>query len=466
MKLLRNLGLNPPAPIQYYYDWAGGSPFDSQRQTADLLTVNKRAYVLSEMGVGKTRAALYAFDWLRRLGLVHRLLVVGPLSSLVTVWENEIFENFHHLQAVVLYGDKKKRLRLLAQPADIYIINHEGVEVVHQALWGRPEIDACIVDELAAYRNPKTNRWKNLRPLVGRASYAWGLTGSPTPNEPTDAYGQVKLLTPDRVGCSFKGFKDKTMRQLGPFRWIARENANDIVYETMRPSVRFTRDQCFDLPPTTYGARDVPLNAACVKAYKSMFDSLAVQVRSHQVTAANEGVKLSKLLQLSCGFAYDSAGKGHYIGGAARIREIISLIDGAGAKVIVFAPFRYYVEILNGVLSKRYTTGMIHGDVPKAKRDEIFTLFSKSKDPHVIVAHPRTMSHALTLVAADTIIWAAPTTSPETYEQANARITRSGQVRNTYIVHIQSTKVEKQVYDRVKRKLKSQGVLLEMFEQQ
>ncbi len=465
VKLLRNLGLNPPAPIQYYYDWAGGSPFDSQRQTADLLTVNKRAYVLSEMGVGKTRAVLYAYDYLHRLGLVQSLLVVGPLSSLVTVWENEVFENFHHLTTVVLYGDKKKRLKLLAQPANVYIINHEGVEVIHNDLFARRDIDTVAVDELASYRNKQTDRWKYLRPIVDRAEYSWGLTGSPTPNEPSDAFGQIKLITPANVGYSFKDFRDRTMRKIGNFRWIPRDNANDIVYEAMRPSVRFTRAECFDLPPTTYSARDVPLNTASEQAYKGMFDNLAVQVRAKQITAANEGVKLSKLLQIACGFAYDQDGKGHYIGGAARIREIISLIDGAGAKVIVFAPFRYYVELLAGVLGKRYSVGMIHGDVPKAKRDEIFSLFKKSKDPHVLVAHPKTMSHALTLVSADTIIWAAPHTSPEIYEQANARITRSGQTRNTYIVHIQSTRVERQVYDRVKRKLKLQGVLLSMFEQ-
>lgn len=464
VKLLRNLGLNPPAPVQYYYDWAGGSPFDSQRQTTDLLTVNKRAYVLSEMGVGKTRAALWAYDWLRRLGLVRCLLVVAPLSSLVAVWQNEIFENLSHLQAVVLYGDRKKRIKLLAQQADVYIVNHEGVEVLHHELFARTDLDAVIVDELASYRNARSNRWKFLKPLVGRSAYAWGLTGSPTPNEPTDAYGQVKLLTPERVGISFKGFKDQTMRQVSAFRWIERDCAHDVVVQAMQPSIRFTRAQCFDLPPTTYSARDIPLNPVTQKAFKSMFDNLAVQVRNKQITAANEGVKLSKLLQLACGFAYDEVGKGHYIGGAARIKEIISLIDSAGAKVIVFAPFRYYVEILAGVLAKRYSVGMIHGEVPKVKRDEIFTGFERSPNPRVIVAHPKTMSHALTLVAADTIIWAAPHTSPETYEQANARITRSGQTRNTYIVHLQSTRVEQQVYSRVRKRLKSQGVLLEMFE--
>lgn len=465
VRLLRNLGLNPASPIQYYYDWANGKPFDSQKISADMLSINKRAYLLSEMGVGKTRAVCYAYDYLRLVGLVKCMLVVCPLSTMVSVWENEVFQNFHHLTTAVIYGDKKRRLKILAQPADIYIINHDGVEVLHNELFARTDINCIAIDELASYRNARSNRWKYMRPIVARAEYAWGLTGSPTPNEPTDAYGQVKLLTPERVGFSFKSFRDATMRQLGPFRWVNRDDANDTVLATMQPSIRFTRDQCFDLPPTTYSARDVRLDPAVEKLYKKMCDELSVQVKTKQITAANEGVKLSKLLQLSAGFVYDSEGRGHFIGGVKRIKEIIELIDASEGKSIVFGPFRYFVELLAGVLAKRYSVGLIHGGVPKAKRDEIFTTFEKSDHPKIIVAHPKTMSHGLTLVQANTIIWAAPHTSPETYEQANARITRSGQKRNTYIVHVQSTKAEQHVYSRLQRKLKTQGALLELFEQ-
>ena len=370
VKLLRNMGLNPAAPIQYHYAWAGGSPFESQRVTADLCTTNSRVYVLSEMGVGKTRAVLYAYDWLRSIGRARSLLVVAPLSTLVGVWENEIFENFHHLTTAVLYGDKKRRLKILSQPADVYIINHDGVQVLHQDIWARPDIDCIAIDELAVYRNSRSNRWKFLKPLVSRAAYAWGMTGSPTPNEPTDAYGQVKLLTPERVGFSFKAFKDRTMRQLSQFKWVPRGEANDIVFDTMQPSIRYTRDQCFDLPPTTYTTRDVELDPRAARLYKKMFDELAIQVRSSEITAANEGVKLSKLLQLSAGFAYDATGKGHYVGGAKRIREIVDVIEGTQNKVIVFAPFRYFVELLNGVLGRLYSTAMIHGDVTNSGAGE------------------------------------------------------------------------------------------------
>lgn len=465
VRVLRSMGINAPSPILYDYDWADGSPFVSQRDTAALLTLSPRCYVLSEMGVGKTRAILWAFDYLRRIKMVKRMLVSAPLSTLVSVWENEVFENFHHLTTGVLYGDRKKRLKILAEPADIYIINHDGLEVISRELSLRSDIDTLVIDELAIFRNARSARWRFAKPLADRARYAWGLTGSATPNAPTDAYGQVKLLTPARVGYSFKSFRDRTMRKVSNFRWVAKRDANEAVLDAMQPSIRFTRDQCFDLPETTYTTRQVELAPATLAAYKKMMDDLQVQVRRKEINAANEGVKLMKLMQIASGFAYDAAGEGQYIGGTERIRQVLELIEEAGAKVIVFANFRYLVELYAGVIAKSYSCVAVHGDTPKGIRDQAYLSFQRATDPHVLVAHPGTMAHGLTLTAANTIIWASPSNSLEIYEQANARITRSGQKNCTQIVHIEGTKVEKQVYDRLRRKAKMQGALLDLFEQ-
>ena len=465
VRLLNNHGEHAPSPIGYYYEWANGTPFESQRITADMLTLSPRAYVLSEMGVGKTRAALFAFHYLRMTGLAHRLIVVAPLSTLVSVWENEIFENFPDLTACVLYGDARKRRKLQSVPADVYIVNHDGLAVIAKELDLRKDVDAVIVDELAAYRNRQAARWKVLRPFVGRAQYAWGMTGAPTPNDPTDAYGQVRLLTPENISYSFKAFREQTMRQVSAFRWVERENANEIVMKAMQPQVRFVRAECFDLPETTYSTRQVPLDPRAAGAYKKMCDDLAVQIREKQVTAANEGVKLSKLMQIAAGFVYDEHGKAQYVGGLDRLREIFRLVEQSSHKVIVFAPFRFYVDLLGKALGRKYSTAIIHGDVPKKDRDVIFQDFQKSATPRVLVAHPQTMAHGLTLTAADTIIWAAPTTSLEIYQQANARITRSGQKHQTYIVHVQGSQVERHVYSRLQRKAKIQGALLDMFQQ-
>jgi SNF2 family DNA or RNA helicase len=463
-RLLRNLGVTAPAPIQYYYDWAGGKPFDSQRKTADLLSTSRRAYVLNEMGTGKTRSALYAYDFLRREGHARRALIVAPLSTLVSVWENEIFENFHHLSTVVLHGSREKRKKLLAVDADCYIINHDGVAVIQEDLVKRGDLDCIILDELAVYRNARAERSKAVRPLVQAAAYAWGLTGQPTPNEPTDAYGQVRLITPESVSFSFKAYRESVMQQVSQFRWIPKQDANDTVYKLMQPSIRVTRAECFDLPPVTYSNRQVAIDPRAAKAYKTMMDELAVAVKSTSVTAANEGVKLSKLLQISAGFVYDGDGKGHYIGGLGRIKTVFEIVEESKGKLIVFAPFKFLVSLYGAALAKRYTVETITGDTPKSSRDRIFTSFQRSDAPRIIVAHPATMSHGLTLTAADTIVWTAPITSLETYEQANARITRPGQTDHAHIIHVMSTQAEAQVYARLRRKAKMQGALLELFE--
>ena len=462
VRFLYNLGVMAPEPIRYYYDWCGTKPFDTQIDTAALLTTHRRAFVLNEMGTGKTRAALFAYDFLRNSCRAKKLLIVAPLSTLVAVWEDEIFRNFHHLRTVVLHGSRAKRLKLLSNDADVYIINHDGVAVIEKEL-AKLNIDTLIIDELAVYRNSRARRWKKAQPLVRQAKYAWGLTGAPTPNEPTDAYGQVKLLLPENVSFSFKAFKDTTMKQVSQFRWVPREDANDQVFRAMQPSIRVMRSDCLDLPPVMYSNRDVELDVRAVKAYKDMLSELATQVKTKQITAANEGVKLSKLLQISAGFAYDGDGDGNYVGGIGRIREVFDIVEEASGKVIVFAPFRYLTEILGAALAKRWDTAVIHGGTPKGRRDEVFTGFQHGSTPRVIVAHPATMAHGLTLTRADTIVWAAPTTSLEIYEQANARITRPGQLSPAHIIHIMSTKAEAQVYNRLRRKAKMQGALLEMF---
>ena len=133
-KLLRNLGYEVSAPIEHYYKWSGVTPFDTQVATASMLTVNSRAFVLNDIGTGKTCSALFAFDYLRSLGLVKRMLVVAPLSTLTSVWEREVFQRFSQLTTAALFGTKKKRIQNLDSDADICIINHDGVAILQEEL--------------------------------------------------------------------------------------------------------------------------------------------------------------------------------------------------------------------------------------------------------------------------------------------------------------------------------------------
>lgn len=464
-KLLTNLGFSPPSPILSYYDWQNTTPFDSQRDTAAMMVDNHRGYILNEIGTGKTRAAMYALDYLMRIKDVRAALIIAPLSTLSTVWDREVFCNFPHLTTSVLYGTKDQRLQALAQPAQIYIINFHGVKTIRAALEMRTDITAVVVDELSMLRNHKTDLWKNINAVTKSRRYVWGMTGSPMPKHPTDAYAQVKLLTPENVPIYYKQFRDRTMFQLSQFRWKERDDANEHVYSCMQPAVRFSRKDCQDLPPTLYETLQVAMSNEQAAAYKRMLNDLYIQYKSGEIFAANEGVKVSKLLQISCGFAYDTAGAVMPLDVKDKLRTLKEIADNAGRKVIIFTPFVYSTSLLYEYLHKAgYSVATVHGGVNKKDRDLIFNKFQHSPEPKLLVAHPQCMSHGLTLTAANTIVWYSPTMSLETYIQANGRITRPGQTSNTLIIHIESTALERKIYKRLKYRNSMQGALLEMFE--
>ena len=464
--LLRNLGYDAPAPIRSYYSWPGRfTPFHAQREAAAFLSMNRRAFNLSELGTGKSLASLWAYDYLRGIGQMNKCLVISPLSTLERTWADEIFQHFPHLTYTVLHGSKDKRVKLLKEDFDVYIINHDGVGIIEPHLKDRTDIDLVIVDEIAqCARNAGTTRWRKINTVVNKHKEpraCWGMSGTPTPNAPTDAWAQCRLVVPDKVPPYFNRFKGQVMRQLNQFKWVPKAGATELVKDVMQPSVRFTRDECLDLPPLMYETRQVPLTKEQGKAYKDMLTKLRIQAEEGDITAVNEAVKMGKLVQIACGVVYASDGTEVTVPATHRIEETRSICHSAQGKVIVFVPYVSSVNMVAKELSKDFTVEIIHGGVKKDERDRIFAAFQKAKDPKVLVAQPAAMSHGLTLTAASTIVWYSCITSNETFEQANGRINRPGQKMNNFIICLEGTPVEKRIYARLRGKQKMQGALLD-----
>jgi len=98
VRILRNLGIEAPSPIAHHYKWSGRyKPFEAQEKTSAFLTLNPKAFVLSDLGTGKTMAALWAYDFLRSTGKANKMLIVSPLSTLERTWADEVFQHFPHL---------------------------------------------------------------------------------------------------------------------------------------------------------------------------------------------------------------------------------------------------------------------------------------------------------------------------------------------------------------------------------
>lgn len=462
-RVLRNLGFHAPSPIEHYYKWSGPyTPFKAQLETAAFLTINPKAFVLNDMGTGKTLAALWAFDYLRSVGLANKMLVISPLSTLEHTWADEIFQHFSHFNVSTLYGTKAKRLQMLATDADIYLINHDGIITVQDELIERTDIDTVVIDEIATFRNARTARWKSLNKVCKGRTRLWGLTGTPTPNLPSDAWAQCRIICPERVPTYFGQFRDSVLKQVGPFQRVVRDGATEIVANAMQPSIRFSRDECIDLPECVYVERHVAMTSEQAKAYKEMATRLKMEYEEQQVVAVNEAVKAQKLVQIACGVAYGPNGEEVTLPNDPRIAVVKEVIEEAGTKVIVFVPFKGVMRRIIEQLGTEWQVAAINGETPKAERDRIFNAFQHTDQIKVLVAQPAAMSHGLTLTAASTIVWYAPITSNEIYQQANARITRAGQKHKQLIVNIEGCEAERKIYQRLRKKQSLQNILLDI----
>lgn len=106
------------------------------------------------------------------------------------------------------------------------------------------------------------------------------------------------------------------------------------------------------------------------------------------------------------------------------------------------------------------------GDTPVKERTESIREFQQERAPHLLLAHPGTISHGQTLTAAATTVWYGPTDKTDEYIQANKRMHRPGQTRPCTVVNLASTAVERETYRRLASNESLQGLLLKMVERQ
>lgn len=450
--VLRNMGVTVPPPISYYYDYpARFEPMEHQRSTAEFLSINKRALCLNAPGTGKTISSIWAADYLLTAGEAKKVLIIAPLSTLKEVWGRELKIHLPHRSFVICTGTRKKRLDLLATPGVQYvIINHDGFTGLSKELDG---FDVVIYDEATALKTPSAQRYKVFFQWVKKHQpWLWLLTGTPISQTPADAWTLARLVESPHVARSYTSFKETVMKKVSQFKWVPRPDALDTCKKVLQPSIRFSLDECKDLPDTNFINRATELTAQQKKAFKEMQDKAVTTFSEGQVSAANSAVMLSKLLQICCGVVYseDTTIK---IDAKERYATLTELLNEIGDKVIVFVPLKGVQHWLKEKLvADGHDVALVNGDVGKKQRDEIFNNFQYTDSPKVLLAHPKVAAHGLTLTAAKDIIWFAPIYSLEQYEQANARIRRLSTEGKTTVWHISATKFEEELYSRLKHK--------------
>lgn len=463
---LKNLNINVPSPIEGRYEWTGQyKPFAHQKKTAGFLTMNKRSFCFNEQGTGKTASAIWAADYLMKQRKIKRVLIVCPLSIMDSAWRNDLFTFAMHRTVDVAYGSKRKREKVINGGAEFVIINYDGVSIVEDAVKAA-RFDLVIVDEATHYKNVQTTRWKTLNRILHEDTWLWMMTGTPAAQSPLDAYGLAKLVNSQAVPRFFGAFRDMVMYKQTQFKWAPKETANETVHHALQPAIRFTKDECLDLPDMVYVKRNVELTKQQAKYYEALRKRNVLQVAGEDVTAVNAAVAMNKLLQISAGAVYSDGGDTVRFDIKNRYSVLKEAIDESSKKVLVFIPFKHIIDVLSEKLTKDgITCAVIRGDVSVSNRTNIFKRFQETTDPQVLLIQPQAAAHGVTLTAASTVVWWGPTSSLETYAQANARVHRSGQTSKCTVVQLQGSTVERHVYKLLDARIDVHAKMIDLYKE-
>ena len=466
--VLKNLGVrNVPSPITRRYKWPGKyKPMSHQIETSAFLTLHRRAFVFSEPGTGKTLSALWAADYLMSIGHVRRCLILCPLSIMQSAWLGDLSNSIIHRSAVVAHHHQaSRRIEMVQGDYEFVIANYDGLNLIADEIRADGRFDLVIVDEANAYKTATTKRWKSLKSIIKADTHLWMMTGTPASQSPVDAYGLAKLVNPDGVPQFYTAWRDKVMYKLTMFKWAPKPEAKDVVHTALQPAIRFTKEQCLDLPPVLTTTREVPLTPQQAKYYNMLKEHMLVETAGESITAVNAAAGVSKLLQISCGAAYTDDKEVVEFDASPRLAVLEEILNETSRKVIVFALFRSTIDSIHTHLTKHNITAeCIHGGVTASKRADIIHRFQHSPDPRILVMQPQATAHGITLTAADTVVFYGPLMSVEQYIQCIARADHKGQNSDKVtVVHIQGSPIERKMFHALELKVGDNTLLTDMF---
>jgi SNF2 family DNA or RNA helicase len=245
---------------------------------------------------------------------------------------------------------------------------------------------------------------------------------------------------------------------------VPKADAYSIAYEAMQPATRFKKADCLDLPPVTQQDRQVELSSEQRKAFEALRTTMVAEAKAKAVTAVNAADKIGKMRQILCGaikvnddeyVAYDHK---------PRLDVLLEAIGEASAKVLVVAPFKGIVRVLQKELEQHYSVGVLNGDVSPGGRNRIINEFKTQADPHVLLCHPKVMSHGLNLTEADTLIFYAPIYSNDEFQQVSDRFNRAGQTRKMTIVRMAAHPLEWEIYKLLDNRKSTQSSILNLYQ--
>ncbi len=391
-------------------------------------------------GAGKTVSALTALKAIMHdMFDVRRCLIIAPLRVAQTVWAEECDEWSHlngEFRIQKILGNEKQRCAALDdKTADVYIVNRENLKWLEGELRFRRSskmFDMFIVDESTMFKNPDSARFKMMKRFRKVASRGVILTGTPAPRTIENLWSQVYVLDEgQRLGKSISQFRAE--------RLLPDKCNGHVVYSYKeKPGERekvldAISDICLSIDSPTGVAEPIvcdrilkfPMHLAAEYLQFAQIAIMEAKDTGGAIVGSTAAVLRMKLIQFGNGLIYDDQKEPSHVHDLKldNLGELIDELDGD--PLLVFYNFKHDAE---RIVAK-------YGARPLKTICDIKD-WNEGKIP-VALAHPASAGHGLNLqYGGANICWFGLPDDLELYEQANARLARSGQTRQTFIHRI------------------------------
>lgn len=282
------------------------------------------------------------------------------------------------------------------------------------------------------------------------------LTGTMCPNGLLDLWSQFYLIDGgQRLGTKFSAYKQRWfMSDYMGFKFSPRPGAfAEITTRISDITLSMRPEDWITLPERIENVIRVHLPEKVMGQYRKFARTFLLELEKGDIEADNKGVLVGKLLQLASGQVYHED-KTYTVIHDLKLKALEALVEElAGEPLLVSYSFQSDLDRLRAKFKDAVVLGESEGIISRWNRGEI----------KMLLAHPASASYGLNLQHGGcNMVWYGPTYNLEHELQFNARLHRSGQLRNVIIHRIVAAEtIDEVVIAALKEKDISQEAVVE-----
>lgn len=388
--------------------------FDYQRTGAKFLAENPAAFLADEQGLGKTIQVIAACDMLR----LTKIVVICPAIAKIN-WRREFDK----------WGGVEREVKVFS-----YDKMTQSKEVRNEIAKFEP--DVIVIDEAHYLKNRQAKRTKYLYGqfcrgdgLVRFADRVWLLSGTPIPNDVSDFWTHLKAIWQYPLNFTdYTVYFCKTWTGQFGLKVLGNKAERMAEFKTILSSImlrRKTENVLKELPPLWWQDSVVEVEGWDDMAHiESDHERQAVElILQNAVTQGDLSDKLGEIAPHMASLRRLTA--------LAKAKPIAAqlageLKDNAYEKVVVFAYHKAALEALREGLAE-FNPAFIVGGLGNQERQAEIDRFQTDAKCRVFIGQITACSTAITLTAANQVVFAEMDWVPAVNAQASKRCHRIGQ---------------------------------------